>query len=624
MSSLRARPEDRPGGPPRRGRPDPDAAPPGARREPRIDPAPDRDEPEDAEPTPPRPARAAKPAARRGKAPPKPKRRRGWLGFLAKWLVVFAIWGAIGLGGLLAYFAYDLPAIGNVVAPTRRPSITILAADGSQIARLGDLGGNQVDAARLPPHVVQALLAIEDRRFFSHFGVDPVGLARALWTNYQAGRTVQGGSTITQQLAKNVFLTPDQTLRRKVQEALLALWLERNYSKNEILSAYLNRAYFGAGAYGIDAAAQTYFGKPIAEVNLREAATLAGLLKAPSRFAPSRNPEAAARRADVVLNAMVAAGFLRAEDLARLAAAPLAPPRPAGPEIDGRYLADWVAEEAASRAGTRDHDLIVKTTIDTRMQAAAERHVAAFMASKEAAAQRAGQAAIVTLAPDGAILAMVGGRNYDGSQFNRATRALRQPGSAFKPFVYLAALQRGWSPDSPIEDVPLRIGKWAPGNFDNRFHGVVSLRDALAHSYNVPAVRLMDSVGVDAVRGLAADLGIGTPLGRDLSLALGTGEVTVLEMATAYAAFANGGTAVFSYAVTEIADRDGRVLYRRQGDGPGFRLAPGPLQQLVQMMTGVVEYGTGRAARLDRAVAGKTGTTNDYRDAWFVGYTPAL
>ena len=559
--------------------------------------------------------RSAKPAAR----------RRGSLwGLLAKWAAVLAVWGVVAAGAVVAYFAWDLPNLDAVELPTRRPAITLLAADGTEFARLGDLVGDTLDSRRLPPHLIQAVLAVEDRRFFSHFGVDPIGLARAAWVNYRSGRTVQGGSTLTQQLAKNLFLTPERSLKRKAQEAILALWLEWKYEKHEILTAYLNRVYLGAGTYGVDAAARTYFGKPATQVNLREAAVIAGLLKAPSRFAPTNDPAESMRRASVVLDTMVDAGFINEADAEHARAQPTTPRRRPGPGGDGRYFADWAAEQVAAFVGGEPRDLVVLTTLDLRQQRAVEGRVEAILAGP-GAQQKAGQAAVVVMDHDGAVRALVGGRDWNESPFNRATRALRQPGSSFKPFVYLAALEAGMTPDTLVEDAPIRIGRWAPGNFEPGYKGPVTLSYALAHSLNTVAVRLLDRVGVDRVRETARNLGINRPLVRDLSLALGTSEVTLLEMTGAFTAFANGGRTVWPYAIAEIRDRDGRVLYSRKAAGASAaadgRTDPGRIAQLDRMLAAVVEEGTGKAARIDRPAAGKTGTTQEHRDAWFVGFT---
>ncbi len=539
--------------------------------------------------------------------------------FLAKWTVVGAIWGALALAVIVLYYGYDLPDVHQVAQHVRRPAVTLIAADGTRFSRTGEIQGAIIDANRLPRHLVEAVIAVEDRRFFYHFGIDPVGLGRAVWVNLRHGHMVQGGSTLTQQLAKNLFLSPDRTLRRKVQEALLALWLEHVYSKDQILTAYLNRVYLGAGAYGVDAAAETYFGKPVGRLSLYESAIIAGLLKAPSRYSPVNNPNEASQRAQVVLSTMIDAGFITPADAA---AAILEPPssRPTTAAGLGRYFADWISDHVGSFIGYDHEDLVVFTTLDLHLQQAAELRLAELLAA-QGPQNQVSQGALVALSPDGAVRALVGGRSYAESPFNRATQALRQPGSSFKPFIYLAALGAGYTPDTTVEDAPLRIGHWQPVNYEKGFRGLVPLRDALAHSINTCAVRVLEQVGVERVRTLAQRLGITSPLGHDLSLALGTSEVTPLELTAAYAGIANGGRPVIPHAILEIRDSHGAVLYKRHGSTAEPVADPAAVSALTGMMTGVLAYGTGKAARLDRPAAGKTGTSSDYRDAWFAGFT---
>ncbi|HYE52253.1 MAG TPA: penicillin-binding protein 1A [Azospirillaceae bacterium] len=564
---------------------------------------------------PPAPAPARDKPPRKRAAAPSRWRKAGRV------LAVAAIWAFMAGLFALGYFAHDLPDVRQAVQLERRPTVTLVAADGSRFARLGDLRGATVDATQLPRHLVEAVIAVEDRRFFDHWGVDPVGIARAAWTNWRAGRVVQGGSTITQQLAKNLFLSPEQTAKRKIQEALLALWMERRYSKNQILTAYLNRVYLGSGTYGVDAAARTYFDKPATQVSLREAAVLAGLLKAPSRYAPTANPDLADQRMEVVLTTMREAGFITEAEMQAVLRTPPAPKRKPGPEGDARYFANWVADQVEAFIGAEHGDLVVYTTFDPAAQLAATRRVEELMKGQAAADARVGQAAVVVMTPDGAVRAMVGGRDYDDSQFNRATQALRQPGSAFKPFVYLAALEAGFSPGDTILDAPYRKAKWAPENYDGKYRGEIALAEALAHSVNTATVRLLEKTGVERAQGMAKRLGITSPMRRDLSLALGTSETTLLELTGAYAAIANGGQAIWPFAITEIRDSDGALLYQRRGSGAGYAISGPDVGALTRMMMGVIASGTGTAARLDRMAAAKTGTTQDYKDAWFMGFT---
>ncbi|OYQ33799.1 carboxypeptidase [Niveispirillum lacus] len=516
-----------------------------------------------------------------------------------------------------------MPGISEVATATRRPTITLVALDGTEFQRLGDMRGETLDVRELPPHFVQALVATEDRRFFSHFGVDPVGIARAAYANYQAGRTVQGGSTLTQQLAKNLFLTPDQTFKRKAQEALLALQLEATYSKEQILTAYLNRVYLGAGTFGVDAAARTYFNKSARDLTLREAAIIVGLLKAPSRYAPTASMNRATQRMGVVLRAMLEEGYINQAQFDAAMALPQTPSRKASDDGDGRYFAAWVADQLPAFVGADHGDLVVYTTFDRGLQRTAEQRVTEMLRGPGVEA-RVSQAAALVMTPDGAIRAMIGGKDYSSSEFNRATQALRQPGSAFKPIVYLTALEEGWNEYSTILDAPYRKAKWNPGNYDGKFRGDVTLQDALAHSLNTATIRLAEAVGIDNVRHTAKRLGLTTPMRRDLSLALGTSEVTLLDLTGAYATLANGGEAVIPYGILEIRDVQGGILYQRQGSSAGFAVAAPHVEAMNRLLAGPVTYGTGKAAMLDRPTVGKTGTTQDYKDAWFMGYTADL
>lgn len=572
---------------------------------------------------PPRAPTSGNPPPRRRPPSDQPPRRRLRIGrLLGQSLALLMIWGGLALLFVLAWYGHDLPDVDKAVQVERRPAVTLVAADGTPFHRFGDLRGATVRVEDLPPHLVNALIATEDSRFYYHFGIDPIGIARAMYINWRAGRYVQGGSTLTQQLVKNLFLTPEQTLKRKIQEAMLAVWLERRYSKNQILTAYLNRVYLGAGTFGVDAAARTYFDKPATALNLRESAIIVGLLKAPSRYAPTASEDRAMQRAAVVLSEMLEQGYITQ---AQARAALQAPParEKSGSEGDGRYFAAWVADQVASFIGPDHGDLVVYTTFDRATQQAAETRIKEMLATN-GEKSHVSQAAAVLMSPDGAVKALVGGRDYDSSQFNRATQALRQPGSSFKPILYLAALEAGWTADSHILDAPYRKGKWEPGNYEGRYRGEVTLRDALAFSINTAAVRLLESIGVDRARGMAKRLGITSPMRRDLSLALGTSEATLLEMTGAYATLANAGRSVIPYAILEIRDANGQPLYQRRGSAAGYAVSGPDVQAMTRLLLGPVTYGTGKAAQLDRMVAGKTGTTQDYKDAWFIGFTADL
>jgi penicillin-binding protein 1A len=581
-----------------------------------------------------RPVRPARPAARERSPQPKAKRatKSGGrasgagggspLGFLLRWGLTAAVWGVIVVIGVLAYYAHDLPDIRTLDAGTRRPMITLLDRNGAPFMTFGDNYGQVVSLKQVPPYLPEAIMATEDRRFYDHFGLDPIGVARALVVNLSHGTVRQGGSTITQQLAKNLFLSPDRTIKRKVQETLLALWLEHRFTKNQIFTIYLNRVYLGAGTYGVDAAAHRYFGKSARALSLYECAVIAGLLRAPSRYSPANHPDAAAERAAQVLANMVDAGYIDAADAKRAASQGLRAERGAE-DVGYRFFADWVLRDVADYIGHSETDLTVRTTFDPALQRLADARVDAVLTS-EGPKRQATQAALVALDPDGGVRAMVGGRDYRDSQFNRATQALRQPGSAFKPFVFLAALESGIGPDDRFDDAPLKIGAWAPRNFGDHFYGEVSLREAAARSLNSVAVRVSERIGRRQVIRAAKRLGITSPLANDASIALGTSEVTPLELTAAYASFANDGWGVLPYAIVEVRDSRNKVLYKRSGSGTGRVIAERDVAEMNDLLHGVIAWGTGRAADIGRPAAGKTGTTQDYRDAWFVGYTPDL
>ena len=551
---------------------------------------------------------------------PRPKRSNAWrrVRWFAYWGTVAAVWVAVFIVGAVLVYTSTQPE--PVLGPDKRsPKLTIVAADGSVLSQRG-LRRGYVRLKYLPSHLRHAVVATEDRRFHYHFGVDPVGLARAMAENLRAGAIVQGGSTITQQLAKNLYLSSERTVARKLQEMVLAIWLEIRFSKEEILELYLNRVYFGAGAYGVEAAAQRYFGKPAAQVNLAEAALLAGLLKAPSRYAPTRSPGRAQARAAQVLANMVDAGLL---DPARAVGALGAPPDVRGAQgVSGyEFAVDWVMERVPRLVGDQDANLVVETTIDPRLQRMAQQQVQRVMESHGAAAKKSEAAALV-LDPRGRIKAIVGGRSYRRSQFNRALKASRQPGSAFKPFVWLAALESGYKPDSVVIDKPVAINGWRPRNYSGRHRGSVTLRQGLAQSINSVAVQLASDVGPTRLLAAAHRLGIESPLHDNPSIALGTGEVTLLELTSAYAPFANGGWAAKPHIVTRIATAEGRVLYSRRREAHRRVIAMADVEAMNDMLHATMTGGTGRAAALPRhPAAGKTGTTQNYRDAWFVGYT---
>lgn len=548
-------------------------------------------------------------------------RRRWWIRTLI-WAATAAVWLLIAVGGVVVWFSLDLPDVEASLAAFRRPTITVLAADGSVLATTGDLYDEAVALSDLPPMLPRAVIATEDRRFYDHFGIDLIGLMRASIANVRAGRIVQGGSTITQQVAKNLFLTSERTLKRKVQEVLVALWLERRFSKDQILVIYLNRVYLGSGAYGVSAAARRYFDRPVGRLGIYESAMLAGLLKAPSRYNPHNDPKLADSRTRQVLENMVDAGVLTA---AQAQAAPgrngaerFRPPTTVAP-----YFVDWVIDQVPDFAGAGDRDLTVMTTLEPAMQRSAEQHVHALL-DGPGRSLNISQGAVVVMSTDGAVRALVGGSDHAKSQFNRVVQARRQPGSAFKPLLFLAALEAGLTPQSIVDDAPIDIRGWRPENFDGRYEGQVTLSHALIRSLNTAAVRIAQRIGPDRVIATARRLGVTGKLPNDLGIALGTGEVSLVELTAAYVPFANGGMGVWPYAIAEIRDGNEAVLYRRSGSGPGHVVTPERVAAMNDMLSGVVRDGTGRSAALDRPSAGKTGTSQDFRDAWFIGYTADL
>lgn len=553
----------------------------------------------------------------------KPRRKRSVVFKLVAWGMMVGLWAMLAVFATTAYLFVNLDKQGLFNIPEREPGIMLLATDGSVLAERGAFFGDAVRIDELPPYVPQAIIAVEDRRFRSHFGIDPFGIARALYANYRAGGTVQGGSTITQQLAKNLFLKPERTLERKVQEAILAVWLESKFSKDEILQLYMNRVYFGAGATGIDKAAQKFFGKSARDVNLSEAAVLAAVLKAPSRYNPIASTKRANTRAREVLSDMVRAGFItKAEADSTRGVSARAPGSTYVPAK--RYVVDWVSETLPELIGELNDSVVVETTIDPVLQISAEKAVRAEL-DRNGKKFAASEAAMVVVDTTGAVRAMIGGRSYIKSQFNRAVKAQRQPGSAFKPFVYLAAIDAGMTPRTRKIDEPVTFGNWSPDNYRRKYLGPVTLTKALASSINTVAAKLAIEVGPDNVAATARRLGIASPLVANASIALGTSEVSLLQLTSAYVPFANGGTGVLPHVITRITTRDGKVLYDRSGSGPGSVISFESLGAMNHMMRAVVEEGTGRAAKVTgHETGGKTGTTQDYRDAWFIGYTSHL
>lgn len=521
--------------------------------------------------------------------------------------------------------ALALPAIDATRVDWRAQgdyAVTFLDRDGTEIGRRGIRQAESVPLDDMPDHLLAAILATEDRRFYSHFGIDVIGTGRALVENLRANDVVQGGSSITQQVAKLLYLNNDRTIERKIQEAFIALWLEATLTKDEILAIYLDRAYMGAGSFGVAAASEFYFDRPVTDVTLPEAAMLAGLFQAPSRYAPHVNLPSARARASEVLTNMVEAGYLSEGQVisARRNPATVA----VGDDIaTADYFLDWAFEEVRRAVPDGDRILVVRTTLDPEIERAAEEAIELTL--RESGEEfSVAQGAVLVMDPDGAVRAMVGGRDYGESQFNRATNALRQPGSAFKPFVYATAFMNGYDPDSVVPDAPITIGDWSPRNFSGGYAGPVTLNNALVRSINTVPVRLAQAIGRDRIVETAEAMGITTELAITRSLPLGSSEVNAIDMASAYSVFANGGYAAPAYAFTQIVNSSGEIVFDRERDvGPPTRVLP---EDIVALMNNVLvqipEWGTGRAAKLDGIpTAGKTGTTNAFRDGWFVGFT---
>jgi penicillin-binding protein 1A len=563
------------------------------------------------------------------------------LGLIAIGALTLFVGSAVGVGALWAF----------MILPRSLPSVTELETlqpvQGSKIYDDNDEPLTElhverrifVPLAQIPQVFRDALIATEDRRFYSHWGVDPIGIARAVVQNYRRGRIVEGGSTITQQLAKVLFLTADKSLERKLKEAVLAFELERRYSKDRILEMYLNQVYFGHGAYGVEAAARTYFGKPVSELTTREAALLAGLPRAPSNYSPFDHANAAKHRRELVLRRMVEYGALKEEEAKRIARTDLGLIAPERRRTTGQYFLDYVQQTLEAKYGA---DLVFKgglniyTTLSPSMQLAAEQAMRDGLKALEGRSAKARpgenpEGAIITIEPQtGYVKAMVGGYDFLRSEFNRAVQAKRQPGSAFKPFIYIAALEAGFTPATQIEDTPVAYPTgsngqmWKPENYDRIFRGPTTLQQAIEESVNVVTVKLQERIGINKTVQVARRLGVTSPLDINLSLALGTSDLSLLELTSAYGALANQGVWMPPVTVRYVTDGQGKLLEEYVPEGREA-VAPETAYVITQMLRGVVERGTGQAAKvLGRPIAAKTGTTNDYSNAWFIGFTPRL
>jgi penicillin-binding protein 1A len=568
---------------------------------------------------------SGRPGGPQGRPPPPGaprggKPRRTLVGALVYWGVVLAVWAVIFVAAFVLVFSRGLPDTSKLYNIHRQPSISYLDRNGALLSVRGSQYAPPVDIDSLPAYVPAAFVSVEDRRFYQHWGFDPIGIGRAVVADIRRRHTAEGASTITQQLARNLFLTPDQNIKRKVQELLLAVWLEHQYSKKQILALYLNRVYFGAGAYGIESASETFFNKPASKLTVGEAALLAALLKSPTHYSPVNEQERAGRRATIVLDKMVETHAITPEQRAEALSHPVRV-SPALATQHAQYFVDWVDAQVRKLVGQPTTDLVVETTLDLPIDTAAEAAARNVVARDGHLGVR--QAAVVALDGNGRVRALIGGVNYADSQFDRAIDARRQAGSSWKPFVYLTALENGRTPDTIVNDASVTIDGWTPHNFEPGYLGSITLAEALQRSINTVAARLADEVGRDRVADTARALGITTPINTDPAMALGTSQVSPLEMAQAYDAFANGGYKVQAYAIERIRTRDGQVLYEHPAPAHDQVVPEPQLGELVGMMRKVlVAPGTApRAAIPGYDLAGKTGTTSDFRDAWFIGYT---
>lgn len=543
-------------------------------------------------------------------------KKKNFFLLVIKWLFVFSIWLTLLLGTTAIWAFINLPETESIKI-TRQPSITFLDREGRILASYGDIYGQSIKYEQLPKYLIDAVIVTEDRRFFNHFGIDYKGITRALVENIRAKKVVQGGSTITQQLAKNLFLTPERSITRKIHEAILSIWLEFRFTKEQILSIYLNRVYLGSGTYGVQAASEKYFNKKVEELNLYECALIASLLKAPSRYNPISNAKLSDERTKKVLINMYKNQIINLNDLENTRKKKSYKIEFLEPPKSTRYFIDWLLPRVRSYMGEIEEDLIVRTTLDLELQRQAEESLQIISKKYKSA----NQSAIVALDFNGGILSMIGGKDYGDSQFNRVSQAQRQPGSAFKLFVYLSALEHGFKPDDKVFDSEISIGEWSPQNYKKEFLGEVTISEAFEKSINTVAVKVSEKVGREKVISKAKSLGISSQLINSPSVALGTSEVNLLELTGAYNIVANGGNGVWTHGVRYIQDKNGNLLYSRKGMGHGKIISNDITKNITLMLKRTVEKGTGKNARIERPVAGKTGTSQSLRDAWFIGFS---
>ena len=533
-----------------------------------------------------------------------------------RWLLILFIWLALLSSMAVTWSLLNLPETESIQI-SRQPSITFLDKDGRIIASYGDIYGKSIKYQNLPENLINAVIVTEDKRFFQHHGVDFRGVLRAIYVNIKEGRIVQGGSTITQQLAKNLFLTPERSYTRKLHELILSIWLELRFSKKQILSIYLNRVYLGSGTYGVQAASEKYFNKKVEDLNLYECAVIASLLKAPSRFNPIANKSLSKERASLVLENMVKDGMISKDKVKQAKFNNQKYAKFTTPPKSTRYFIDWLLPRVKAYVGEINQDLIVRTTLDVKLQKIAEESLNKITTNYPSA----DQSALVSLDLDGGVISMIGGRDYGDSQFNRVTQAKRQPGSAFKLFVYLAGIEDGFSPEDLMVDSKININGWSPKNYKDSYIGEVSVQDAFSKSINTVAVKISENIGRDKVIQMARNMGINSPILNTPSLALGTSEVNLLELTAAYDVLANNGNGVFVHGIRSIENTDGKNLFTRKIQGPGKILDASTVRTMTKMMEETIKTGTGKKAKINRPAAGKTGTSQSLRDAWFVGFT---
>ena len=538
---------------------------------------------------------------------------------LIKWLFLIFIWLVLFLSIAVTWSLLNLPETESIQI-SRQPSITFLDKEGRIIASYGDIYGQSIQYENLPKNLVNAVIVTEDKRFFFHPGIDIKGIVRAAIVNLKAGRIVQGGSTITQQLAKNLFLTPERSFTRKLHELILSFWLEIRFTKQQLLSIYLNRVYLGSGTYGVQAASEKYFNKKVEELNLYECALIASLLKAPSRYNPIANEELSRERTYKVLENMKKSNLITDQSIIEAKLNNKTYNKYTSAPKSTRYFIDWLLPRVKSYLGEIKEDLIVRTTLDVKLQEIAEDSVNSIT-SKYSSAD---QSALVALDLDGGVMAMIGGRDYGDTQFNRVTQAQRQPGSAFKIFVYLAGLKEGFEPEDEMVDSEININGWSPKNYKKEYLGEISLFDAFAKSINTVAVQLSENIGRQNVIKMARSMGIRSPIVNSPSLALGTSEVNLLELTAAYDVLANSGKGIFVHGIRSIENTSGKTLFMREGKGPGEILDSGLVNTMIRMLENTIQTGTGKNAKIDRPAAGKTGTSQSLRDAWFIGFSSDL